>query len=212
MTEAHDPDEALDVYGAREAVLALGRRVQAVRSGRAAEADAVLAPPLSRRDHLDGAQWAPASLVVFGAYGTPASRSLGKLLEQLREAHAGSLCVGWRHFPDPEAHLWSVAFALAAEAAATEARFWAMTRALLRIRHEDAIDLQAAARRAGVDFDRLLHLMRAGTGADRVVADVQSALASGVTSASTLFVKGERYRGDLDPAAVWAACTTVART
>ncbi len=55
-------------------------------------------------------------------------------------------------------------------------------------------------------------LMRAGTGADRVVADVQSALASGVTSASTLFVKGERYRGALDPAAVWHSCTTVART
>ena len=108
--------------------------VQAVRSGHAAEGDAVLAPPLSRRDHLDGAQWAPASLVVFGAYGMPASRSLGKLLEQLREAHAGSLCVGWRHFPDLS--------------------------------------------------------MRAGTGADRVVADVQSALASGVTSASTLFING----------------------
>ena len=163
MTEAHDADEALDVYGAREAVLALGRRVQAVRSGRA-EGDALLAPPLSRRDHLDGPQWAPA-----------------------------------------------VAFALAAEAAATEARFWAMTRALLKIRHDDAIDLQHAARRAGVDFDRLLHLMRAGTGAERVVADVQSALASGVTSAPALFVNGERYRGALHPAAVWSACTAVAR-
>jgi protein-disulfide isomerase len=100
---------------------------------------------------------------------------------------------------------------MAAEAAATEARFWPMTRALLAVRHEDGVDLQAAARHAGVDYDRLLHLMRAGTGADRVAADVESALASGVAGAPTVFLDGERYRGELEADAVWAASAAAAR-
>jgi protein-disulfide isomerase len=47
--------------------------------------------------------------------------------------------------------------------------------------------------------------MRAGTGSDRIVADVASALASGVTYSPALFVNGERYEGDLDAAQVSAA-------
>jgi protein-disulfide isomerase len=46
--------------------------------------------------------------------------------------------------------------------------------------------------------------MHAGTGADRIADDVSSALASGVTFAPVLFVNGERYGGELDPAVVLA--------
>jgi hypothetical protein len=63
----------------------------------------------------------------------------------------------------------------------------------------------AAARRADVDFYRLLDRMRTGVGADRIVADVESARASAVGSAPALFVNGDRFSGDLDAATVWAA-------
>ena len=59
--------------------------------------------------------------------------------------------------------------------------------------------------RAGLDPERALEAMRAGTGADRIVDDVASAVASGVTYSPALFVNGERYPGELDPAAVTAA-------
>jgi protein-disulfide isomerase len=169
-----------------------------------------LTPPLSEsRDHIDGPQWARSSLVVFGSYGTPASRSLGRVLRQLREAHPASLRVAWRHLPDPERDPGPAALALAAEAAAGEGRFWALHRELVSMRHSDVEDLHAAARRAGVDFYRLLDRMRAGIGAARVVADVESALASAVGSAPTLFVNGERYNGELDAAAISAALDAV---
>lgn len=171
----------------------------------------VLTPPLDlSRDHIVGPPWAPASVVVFGTYGTPASRRLGKVLEQLREAHPATLLVAWRHLPDPRRHPRAAGLALAAEAAAEEGRFWAMHRALLATRHDDVDDLHAAARRAGVDFYRLLDRMRAGVGADRVVSDVESAAASGVATAPTLFVNGERFSGSLNAAAVWAALESTA--
>jgi protein-disulfide isomerase len=47
--------------------------------------------------------------------------------------------------------------------------------------------------------------MRAGRGADRIADDVAGGLASGVTFSPALFVDGERYGGELDPAAVSAA-------
>jgi hypothetical protein len=56
-----------------------------------------------------------------------------------------------------------------------------------------------------VDFHRLLDRMRAGVGADRIRSDVESARASAVASAPTLFVNGERFSGDLDAPTVWAA-------
>ena len=43
--------------------------------------------------------------------------------------------------------------------------------------------------------------MRAGTGADRIVADTASALASGVVFTPALFIDGERYRSELEPEA-----------
>jgi hypothetical protein len=46
---------------------------------------------------------------------------------------------------------------------------------------------------------------RVGIGADRIVADTTSALASGVVFIPVLFIDGDRHRGELEPAAVSAA-------
>jgi protein-disulfide isomerase len=189
-----------------EAVAALAGRVPALGSQPSADRLPVLTPPLSAsRDHIEGAVWAPVSLLVFGSYATPASPSLGKELEVLREAHPATLRVAWRHLPDPQTHPRAAALALAAEAAGAEGRFWSMHRELIALRHDDLEDLHGAARRAGVDFYRLLDHMRAGVGADRVVSDVESAVASRVASVPTMFINGERYNGDHAPAALSAA-------
>ena len=212
----YENDDAIEVATPTEAVLALARRIRAVRASSApllVDRPGVLTPPVSdTRDHVQGPVWAP-SLVVFGAYGTPASRPLGNLLDRLRDEHAGEVRVVWRHLPDPEAHPRSVELALAAEAAATESRFWSMHRELLAMRHDAPEDLHAAARLADVDFYRLVDRMSAGAGAgaDRIVAHVESAVASTATHSPALFVNGERYRGDLEVAAVWAALHAATR-
>src|SRR4029077_4014147 len=126
------------------------------------------------RDRVDGPQWARSTLVVFGAHGTPASRPLGRVLAAVRTRHPADVALAWRHFPDPAAHPRSAVLALAAEAAAAQGRFWALTRELLSARHHDPIALSEAMVRAGLDPARTRDVMRAGTGADRIVADTAS--------------------------------------
>ena len=202
-------DEPIDAYGAEAAAAALEERLAHVRTGAVRVGDDgldLLAPPFRPgRDRVDGPRWARSTLVVFGAHGTPSSRLLGRLLAGIRARDPATVAIAWRHFPDPVAHPRAAVLALAADAAGAQGRFWAMTRELLSARHHDPADLSAAMVRAGLDPARTLGAMRAGTGADRIVADTASALASAVVFTPALFVDGERYRGELEPEAVFAA-------
>jgi hypothetical protein len=191
-----------DIFGAEEAAATLAERLDQVPPGAvrpAANGRARLEPPLTTtRDRFDGPFTAESALVVFAAHGTPSSRPLGRVLEDVRDEYL----VAWRHFPDPAAHPHAALFALAAEAAGARGKFWVLTRELLDLRHFDPPDLHAAMVRAGVDPERALDAMRAGTGAERIVDDVTSARASGVAYSPALFVNGERYDGALDAIAV----------
>jgi Thioredoxin len=202
-------DEPIDAYGAEAAAAALEERLAHVRSGAqrvAHDGLDLLAPPFTPgRDRVDGPRWARSTLVVFGAHGTPSSRLIGRVLAGIRTRDPATVAIAWRHFPDPVAHPRAVVLALAAEAAGAQGRFWAMTRELLSARHHDPADLSAAMVRAGLDPARTLGAMRTGTGADRIVSDTASALASGVVFTPALFIAGERYRGELEPEAVSAA-------
>jgi hypothetical protein len=194
-----------EIFGAEVAAARLTELLRQVRPGAARldpDGRPLLSPPVATtHDRLDGQSMAGSTLVVFGAYGTPWSRPLERVLAAVRERNL----VVWRHFPDPDAHPRAAMLALAAEAAAARSKFWALTREMLRMRHDDPVDLHAAMLRAGVDPEHAIATMQAGTGTERILDDVASALASGVEYSPTLFVNGERHRGELEPAAVAAA-------
>jgi 2-hydroxychromene-2-carboxylate isomerase len=202
-------DEPIDAYGAEAAAAALAERLAQVRSSAmrvAQDGHALLAPPFAPgRDRVYGPRRARSTLVVFGAHGTPWSRQVGRVLAAIRNRDPATVAIAWRHFPNPIAHPRAAVLALAVEAAGAQGRFWTMTRELLSAHHHDPADLSAAMVRAGLDPARTLGAMRAGTGADRIVADTASALASGVVFTPSLFIDGERYRGELEPEAVFAA-------
>jgi 2-hydroxychromene-2-carboxylate isomerase len=202
-------DEPIDAYGAEAAAAELADRLAQLRSGAVRVTDDgidLLSPPFTAgRDRVDGTRWARTTVVVFGAHGTPSSRLVGRVLAGIRARDPATVAIAWRHFPNPVAHPRAAVLALAAEAAGAQGRFWAMTRELLSARHLDPADLSAAMVRAGLDPAPTVGAMRAGTGADRIVADTASALASGVVFTPALFIDGERYRGELEPEAVSAA-------
>jgi hypothetical protein len=202
-------DDEVDVFGAEAAAAELTERLEHVEPSAVhvgADGRPLLSPAFDPgRDRIDGPTPARATLVVFGAHGTPWSRPLASVLSHVRERHSSTVGVAWRHYPDPIAHPRAVMLALAAEAAVARGRFWALTRELLHMRHHDPADVHAAMLRVGLDPERAIDAMRAGTGADRIIDDVASARASGVTFSPTLFVNGERYDGELDPVAVSAA-------
>jgi 2-hydroxychromene-2-carboxylate isomerase len=197
--------DAFEIFGAEDAAAHLTALLGQVRPGEArldSDGRPLLCPPVvTTRDRFDGMPMAGSTLVVFGAYGTPWSKPLERVLTGVRERHL----IVWRHFPGPDAHPRAAMLALAAEAAAARSKFWTLTREMLRLRHDDPADLHAAMLRAGLDPERAIAAMQAGTGTERIVDDVASALASGVAYSPTLFVNGERYAGELEPDAVTAA-------
>ena len=206
--EPPDVVEDDDLFGAEAAASSLVERIARLRPSERDSADhaATLRPAFALgHDRVEGPAEAPRTLVVFGAFGTPSSRALGDLVDHVRDDHAATVRVAWRHYPDPVAHPRAAMLALAAEAGAAESRFWALARELLALRHDGPSDLHAALVRAGLDPERALAAMRVGVGADRIVEDVASAIESGVMFTPTLFIDGERYRGELKPAAVSAA-------
>jgi protein-disulfide isomerase len=197
------PADVDELFGCEDAAERLARRLASVRPR--ANGTRLLPPFALSRDHVDGPVWAPITLVVFGAYGTPYARPLGELLAHVREHYLTKVRVAWRHFPDPPAHPRAAVFALAAEAGAARGKFWGLTRALLALAHDDPRDLHRAFLQAGIDPERTLAEMRMLTGAGRIVDDTASALASGVDATPALFIGRERYRSELTPAGVSAA-------
>lgn len=196
-----------DMPPAEAAVQRLVQRLERLEqepSQRASDAPPVLSRSLAPwRDHVQGPAWAAVSVVVYGAYGAPESRRLGKALTELRAAHLVSVRLAWRQLPLAQTR--SSGLALAAEAAGFEGRFWALHSRLLELHHSDPVDVHAAARHAGVDRDRLLALMTLDAAADRVVFDVEGALAGGFRTTPTVFVNGEWFTGSLEGEAIWAA-------
>src|SRR5262245_38689668 len=145
----HEPptvvDEDADVYGAEEAAARLTDRLRALEPPpvHAGPGDRPrLTPALSvDRDRIEGPAAGRATVVVFGAHGTPASRSVGAVLDAIREQHIATVGIAWRHYPDPDAHPRAAILALAVEAAAVSGRFWTLTREMLRLHHHDPRDL-----------------------------------------------------------------------
>src|SRR3954447_20898640 len=118
-------DEATDRYGVEETAARVAERLVRVEphaAGVAEDGEILLMPPLAPgHDRIAGPASGPATLVVFGAHGTPWSRSLGAVLEAVRRRHPTTVGVAWRHYPDPVAHPRAVVLALAVEAAARPA-------------------------------------------------------------------------------------------
>src|SRR3954470_16443461 len=133
MDETRIVDEPIDAYGAEAAAAALAERLAPVPSSAVRVAHdglGLLSPPFTPgHDRVDGPEWARSTLVVFGAHGTPSSRPLGRVLAAVRARHPATVAIAWRHYPDPAAHPRAAVLALAAEAAAEQGRFWALTRA-----------------------------------------------------------------------------------
>lgn len=186
------------------------------------------------RDHLRGDPAAHLVVVEYGDYQCGECAEAHALQPLLRPwLHDGRLCVVFRHFPLLDAHPLSLRAAQAAEAAALQHRFWAMHDLLMenevvghesRHRHmrkkapRDTIDLDHAARRAGLDIDRYRADVDDPAVLQRVLEDFRGGLAGGVNGTPTFFVNGRRahsvavgelYAEIVAPPASAAGATTV---
>ncbi|MGX5819330.1 DsbA family protein [Chitinophaga lutea] len=149
--------------------------------------------PVSDADHRAGNLDAPNVLVEYGDYQCPHCGLAHPLLQRLLKAHSAEVQLVFRNFPLQESHPMAMAAALAAEAAALQGKFWPMHDLIFENQNDlDPANILGLARKLGLDLDRFAHDWRSQALMDRVEADFEGGLRSGVNGTPTFFLNGAR--------------------
>lgn len=167
-----------------------------------------LRPPLNAGDHVIGDPSSGLVLVEFGDYECPFCGRAHQVVKALLQTLRDRLCYSFRQFPLTELHPHALFAAEAAEAAAAQGRFWRMHEALYE--NQDALDAESIvghAAIAGLDVDTFADDLRTHRFRERVSADLQSGMASGVHGTPTFFVNDVRHEGGWDFDSLWRALT-----
>jgi protein-disulfide isomerase len=165
-----------------------------------------LSPPVTDADHAQGPHDAPVTLVEYGDYECPHCGRAHPIVKEVQRRLGARLRFVFRNFPLAQAHPHATSAAEAAEAAATQGKFWEMHDLLFE--HQTALDephLLRYAATAGLDRERFHADLAAHTHADRVRRDFASGVRSGVNGTPTFFINGIRYDDAWDLASLEAA-------
>ncbi|MHC5771291.1 MAG: DsbA family protein [Nostoc sp.] len=153
----------------------------------------------STQDHIQGVLNAAVVLVMYGDYECFESANVYRLIkvagQQLKlEFGENNLGFIFRHFPQIQIHPHAQRAAQATEAAAAQGQFWQMHELLFI--HQQELEngyLVEYANRLGLDISHFLQDLSRGTYVDRINADIEGGLRSGVEAAPALFINGIRY-------------------
>jgi protein-disulfide isomerase len=153
-------------------------------------------------DHVRGPDDAPATILVYGDYQCPYTRSFELSLAELRRVDGGAFRSVYRHFPLREIHPHAQSAAEAAEAVyalgGAEA-FWRMHDGLFAHQHYlDPLGLEQQSELAGVDPVAVRAALADHRFAQRVERDVRSGEANVVGRTPSIFIDGEFYFGARD--------------
>jgi protein-disulfide isomerase len=157
--------------------------------------EAVLTLPVSaERDHIQGPGDAPVTLVEYGDFECPYCGAAHPVIKEAQARLGERLRFVFRHFPITTSHPHAEQAGEAAEAAATQGRFWPMHDLLYENqRHLRDQDLRAYAEQLGLDLERFDHELAEHVHADRIHEDFLSGVRSGVNGTPTFYINGARY-------------------
>src|SRR5215213_5350030 len=155
--------------------------------------------PVGTRDHARGPKDAPVTLVKYGDYECPYCREAHPVLKELLERVGEQVRFVFRHFPLDSVHPRARRAAQAAEAAASQGRFWEMHDLLYQRQDElGEEDLMRYAAELGLDLRRFEEDLASDHHARRIEEDRVGGDRAGVRGTPTLFVNGVRYTGPMD--------------
>jgi len=121
------------------------------------------------------------------------------MVKELRQKLGDDLRYVFRHLTLIDVHPHAEIAAEAAEAAASQGRFWEMHDLLFDHQGDlDIEDLIGYAAKLDLDVDRFVDEVESSRNSRRVREDVASAEASGATGTPTFFVEGRRHIGPYD--------------
>ena len=152
--------------------------------------------PVGQRDHIQGLDTAPVTLVEYGDYECPYCGDAYPIIKQVQKNLGNKLRFIFRNFPITQIHPHAQHAAEAAEAAAAQNKFWEMHD--YPYEHQQALDdnhLEKYASRLGLDIIQFNHDMASHAYAQRVREDFLSGVRGGVNGTPTFYINGIRYDG-----------------
>jgi len=160
---------------------------------------ATLIPPVSARDHAEGPDDAPLTLVEYGDYQCPYCGMAYPVVKRLQKNLGKKLRFVFRNFPLTQAHPYAGIAAEAAEAAALLGKFWPMHDTIYENQEILSPDSLAEwAHELGLEDKDLQRAIERPEIAERLKEDRRSGIRSGVNGTPTFFINGTRHNGPPD--------------
>ena len=155
---------------------------------------------VTEKDHSSGPETAPVTLLEYGNFECIHCGRAYPVIKQVRKLLGHNLRFVFRHFPTVHTHPHSLRAAEAAEAAASQQKFWQMQDELFT--HQTALEdhhLSRYAQRAGLNLERFNHDMTEHSFLQQIEAEYQRSLFDEhVTGTPTLYLNDVRYTGPTD--------------
>jgi protein-disulfide isomerase len=155
-----------------------------------------LKPTVSNSDHAQGNMSASLVIVEFGDYQCPYCGAAYPVIKNLMNEFGSQVKFVFRNFPLSEIHPYARPAALAAEAAALQGKFWAMHDAIYENQtYLNENLLLTLAGQLQLDVDVFKKDLQSEKLADKVDADFESGMRSGVNGTPTFYVNGKKFDG-----------------
>jgi len=165
-----------------------------------AQWEAALTMPVTEgRDHIEGPADAAVTLVEYGDYECPYCGAAHPIIKEVQARMGERLRFVFRNFPITTSHAHAQQAAEAAEAAASQGKFWQMHDLLFENQRAlDDQDLRAYAQALGLDVGRFDKELAEHVHAARIHEDFMSGVRSGVNGTPTFYVNGVRHDDSYD--------------
>ncbi len=152
--------------------------------------------PVNDRDRIQGPRTASVKLVEYGDYECPYTGQAYPIVKEIQKLLGDKLLFVFRNFPLREIHPHAEHAAEAAEAAATQGKFWEMHDYLFE--HQRALDdnhLLKYAETLGINTDIFRREMSGHIYTSLIDKSLGDGIASGVEGTPTFFINGVRHNG-----------------
>jgi protein-disulfide isomerase len=163
-------------------------------------------PVSADRDHIQGPADAAVTLLEYGDYECPFCGAAYPIVKEAQSRMGDRLRFVFRNFPISTSHPHAERAAEAAEAAASQGRFWQMHDLLYENQKRlDDADLHDYAEQLGLDVDAFDGDLARHVHAERVREDFMSGVRSGVNGTPTFYINGSRHDGGYELESLVAA-------
>jgi protein-disulfide isomerase len=155
---------------------------------------ALLRAPLSDRDHVQGPPDAPVTLIEYGDYECPHCGRAYPIVKEVQRRLGRRLRFVFRNFPLREVHPHAEHAAEAAEAAASQGKYWEMHDTLFE--HQSALgdrQLLQYAVTIGLAAEQFAQELASHEHTRHVRADFLGGIRSGVNGTPTFFINDIRH-------------------